>query len=184
MTTKTPKNAIASLGLTIEAKFLPWSQAKRWERDDGKYIRKRAIYWLVTVKHNGHAVLTTQYAQGIGHLPDHLQVPWNGSVSLLLASAIEQATETGKARRSLDTTFPITRPLKPPSAEDVLYCLLSDSEAIDRPTFEEWASDLGYDPDSRKAETAYRACLATGLALRSAIGDVGLSRLREAFQDY
>lgn len=30
----------------------------------------------------------------------------------------------------------------------------------DEPTFEDWAADYGYDPDSRRAEAIYNACVA------------------------
>ena len=42
-----------------------------------------------------------------------------------------------------------------PQAEDVLDCLQSDSSVMGM-DFEEWCGDLGYDPDSRKAEKMYR----------------------------
>lgn len=44
-----------------------------------------------------------------------------------------------------------------PEAVGVLECLLSDSD-VDNYDFEEWARNLGYDPDSRKAEKTYKAC--------------------------
>ena len=71
-----------------------------------------------------------------------------------------------------------------PDSLDVLSCLVSESDAIDSPAFDDWASNFGYDTDSRKAESVYRACLETGLKLRAAVGDSGLTKLREAFQDY
>jgi hypothetical protein len=74
--------------------------------------------------------------------------------------------------------------LEKPSAADVLYSLALDASVLDSATFEEWASELGYDPDSRSAEKIYRACLEIALKLRAAIGDAGLEQLREAFQDY
>jgi hypothetical protein len=44
-----------------------------------------------------------------------------------------------------------------PQAADVLYSLLLDSSAASQ-SFESWASEFGYDTDSRKAEATYRAC--------------------------
>jgi hypothetical protein len=67
---------------------------------------------------------------------------------------------------------------------DVLACLASDASALDCASFEEWAADLGYDTDSRKAETVYRACVACGLALRSMFGDAGLAELREITKEW
>ena len=46
-----------------------------------------------------------------------------------------------------------------PTVADVLDCLASDAATVeDGPTFAEWADELGYDPDSRKAEATYNAC--------------------------
>ena len=48
---------------------------------------------------------------------------------------------------------------KEPTTEDVLDCLASDAGSmINAQTFEDWASELGYDTDSRKAEKIYKAC--------------------------
>jgi hypothetical protein len=49
---------------------------------------------------------------------------------------------------------------KAPKAADVLNCLASDAGTIDNArSFEDWASELGYDQDSRKAERIHKACL-------------------------
>jgi hypothetical protein len=45
-----------------------------------------------------------------------------------------------------------------PTAAEVLDCLATDSASVENSSsFEDWAADLGYDPDSRKAEKAYQA---------------------------
>lgn len=67
----------------------------------------------------------------------------------------------------------------PPTAEDVLECLLSDARSVlpewDESNgaadvvvpFEEWASDLGFDPDSRKAERSYNVTVEQTRKLRA-----------------
>lgn len=46
-----------------------------------------------------------------------------------------------------------------PRPEDVLDCLASDASGVDNArNFEDWASEYGYDTDSRKAEIVYRNC--------------------------
>lgn len=62
--------------------------------------------------------------------------------------------------------------------------LVSDADVLDCSTFEEWADNLGYDKDSRKAEATYRECLALALKLRNGLGEAALAELREAAQDY
>lgn len=58
-----------------------------------------------------------------------------------------------------------------PVIADVLNCLHLDAScAINSGSFEDWADDLGYDSDSRKAEKVYRSCLATADALLELFG--------------
>ena len=46
-----------------------------------------------------------------------------------------------------------------PTAADVLDCLASDASSVNSARdFEDWASDLGYDVDSRKAHATFEAC--------------------------
>jgi hypothetical protein len=62
------------------------------------------------------------------------------------------------------------RPI-PPTAADVLGCLCSDAQGVDHgETFEDWASDFGYDTDSRKAERIYHECQSIALRLRGFLG--------------
>lgn len=58
---------------------------------------------------------------------------------------------------------------KPPRAVDVVESLFMDASGGAEP-FEEWASDYGIDPDSRKGYAAWEACRATSLALRELYG--------------
>lgn len=61
---------------------------------------------------------------------------------------------------------------------DILYSLALDSSALDQP-FEDWAPELGYDPDSRKAEAIYDACQASAFKLKRLLGGaVVLDELR------
>jgi hypothetical protein len=58
-----------------------------------------------------------------------------------------------------------------PEPADLLLSLASDARcAQDARSFEEFASDMGYDPDSRKAEKIYQACKDTALQLQQWLG--------------
>lgn len=46
---------------------------------------------------------------------------------------------------------------KDPTCADVLGCLASDCQGFSSYSFEDWASELGMDTDSRKAEKTYKA---------------------------
>ena len=120
--------------------------------------------------------MTTAYRAGIAHSPNYKQ----GDRSIDHANRIAAEAATGKIR----TPSGLTKDIPSPDIVDVLYNLASDSSAIDYPNFEAWANEVGEDIDSRKAEKVYQACAGVGLVMRSALGDVRLSQLREACQDY
>jgi hypothetical protein len=58
----------------------------------------------------------------------------------------------------------------PPTVDEVLECIQSDATYQDTP-FEEWARELGFDDDSRKAERTYNAVIKQTERARALIGD-------------
>lgn len=175
---------IAQLGLTVTAKFVPFSQSRN------KDEKHKSLNWIVTIQRNGRDVLTTDYMAGAGHCPSYGKKPpaaWDRPDRFWPELVAKFETESGFQTRpyttwggfSADKAKPIM-----PDAVDVLYSLTSDSSVLDAGGFEEWASEFGYDTDSRHAESIYRACLEIALKLRAAIGDSGMGLLRDAFQDY
>lgn len=171
------REAVAALDLAIKAEFVPWSKSRN-ARPNPK-LSDRSLNWKITVQHKGHDVLTTDYQAGIGHCPSHNQRDSHRPTVDFVAE-IEFETENGKPyRKRLVKDAAIL-----PDTADVFYSLAMDADAIDHPNFESWASDFGYDTDSRKAEAIYRACLGIALKLRVALGENGLKRLRDACEDY
>lgn len=71
-----------------------------------------------------------------------------------------------------------------PDDLDVFNSLLMDTADIDGANFEDWAENLGFDPDSRKAERTFKACQETLLNLRTLFNESELSDMRELFADY
>lgn len=60
---------------------------------------------------------------------------------------------------------------KAPTVEDILDCLASDAARVENArSFEEWASECGYDPDSRKALKTYETCVKQANELKSFLG--------------
>ena len=76
-------------------------------------------------------------------------------------------------RRQLSTYFSQGPAIaKEPTAEDVLDCLASDAASVETAgSFEEWARELGFDTDSRKAEKTYAVCERQAGKLRDLIND-------------
>ncbi len=170
---------VKALGLSITAKFVPFSQSRH------KKEKHPSLNWDVTLLRNDKEIVTTPYMAGSGHCPAN-------TVSNKVERDHRIIFECETGMRSTGVNFlgarqPEVRHRSEkinPNMLDVLYCLVSDSSVLDCPSFEDWASELGYDTDSRKAENIYATCLGNSLKLRAAIGEDGLQKLREAFQDY
>ena len=61
---------------------------------------------------------------------------------------------------------------KEPTAAEVLDCLASDASGIENArSFEDWASEYGYDTDSRKAERIYKVSERQTAKLAQFMGD-------------
>ena len=188
MTTTTDYDAIVreiAPDLEYRAEFVPLSKS----RNAGD--KNPTLNWRVTFSRAGRE-LTTDYMQGIGHMPNYEH---RFASLVVYDAAVRRAAETGKsmlrsgqkngydACRADRSDAVFAKPLPAPSIADVLSCLLLDASAIDAGTFEEWASECGYDTDSRKAEVTYRECVDHGLKLRAMLGDDLMNQLREALQD-
>jgi hypothetical protein len=178
-------DVLAALGdVTYAAEFVPQSKSRN-ATEPG-----RSLNWRVTLARPRGRSISTDYMQGIGHIPDHRFMR-----TTLDVEAYEfEVCEMGKyapgglyirnANGSNGAKQRVRAALPAPDVLDVLACLLLDSVVLEYATFEEWAPNLGYDPDSRTGERAYRACLEIALALRALLGEPCMTRLRELLQDY
>lgn len=170
------RNAIfEKLGLTMEAVFVPLSQSRNARK------KHPSLNWSVTLTAKGgkRLAITTDYMQGIGHIPGFKHA---SRLSVDDADAIKKTCETGRIHKPGFTK--LGDKLPPPTMDDVLFSLLMDSSAMDYATYEEWANEMGYEQDSRKGEAIYHQCLKIALKLRAIIGNDNLEALREAYQDY
>jgi hypothetical protein len=115
----------------------------------------------------------------MGYAPSYTQ----GRLSVDQDAAIRWECEHGKRAQGTGRSLYGRKQITPETL-DVLAALVMDASVLDCDDFEDWASDLGYDTDSRTAEAIYRECLAIALKLRNGIGDGNLEALRELFADY
>lgn len=59
-----------------------------------------------------------------------------------------------------------------PKVGEVLDCLASDASSVaNSRDLDDWANDLGYNPDSRKAERTYKTIRRQAAKLRKLLGD-------------
>lgn len=172
---------IARLGLSVSAVFVPYSKSRSF--DPKAAPGNRSLNWIVTIEHKGCPIYDTEYTAGIAHCPSYGAKAHGapGFMSVDRAAAIAAECETGRSHLS---PFLAGQTAILPDSADVLACLAMDCSALDFSGFEEWAADYGYDTDSRKAKALYRDCLSTALALRAALGDAGLSELRDAASEH
>jgi hypothetical protein len=171
-----------SHSITVESVCIPFSQSRNkggWE----------SLNWRVTLKVKGREVITTDYSAGIGHAPSYkatkAPAPYSGNLRMWKEAAGAFEIENGFAAIAewggirADKKSPLM-----PEACNVLYSLASEAGVLNYSGFEDWAAEMGYDADSRKAEKIYRECIETALKLRAALGDDGLSALHTACEDY
>lgn len=166
--------------VTYTPVFVPQSHSRN------KDEKRRTLNWSITIS-RGSQSITCDYSMGMGCLSEQdkkmlVKLGGPNPHSVARDELDKEIAETGKVKQG-DFGVTFTR-VQPPLFRDVMYSLLSDSDAIDYASFESWASDLGYDTDSRKAEAIYQACVKTALGLRAMLGDATITKLRELFQDY
>ena len=131
----------------------------------------RPSVWLVTLR-KGKRAYRTEFTQGSG-----LRV-WKRVLPFMVASAWQKYYKPGRPvgtfpklaapekcrdvahqQKAFDSFAEITEPIAP-TLEDVLHCLVSDVSSVRHgQSFAEWASDLGYNPDSVTARRAFSACV-------------------------
>lgn len=156
-----------TLGITIDATYIPH------ETPAGESPQLR---WRVSVRRNGREFHSTEYSAGCAHAPEYKK--GGGHYGRGVTAAVVAECETGIIYGDR-----LGRPVPPPDVADVVHCLLMDASGTDE-TFEEWAGNLGFDPDSRKAEAAFKACRETAAALRRAFDREELESLEAAFANY
>ncbi len=170
---------IASLGITYTPTFVPTPQPQAFVKDP-------QLHWSIKLQ-KGRAQLVTDYHQGVGHVAGYQQYHKTKYDKRMAEEGYRKTCETGKLWRLMPNSeywHPLKESQPAPSLTDVLHCLVSDSDVLNFSSFEDWANEFGYEPDSRKAEATYHACLKNSLALKNLIGSSNLEKLGELFQDY
>lgn len=169
--------------LGVTAVFIPFSQSRNKDSD------MMNLNWKVTLTCNGRSVVTTNYSAGQAHCPAYENPPKlsNGAIDKYLQrKRITDECQNGKVSKLTEhgSRFAIGGAPILPDECDVIYALVSDSDVLNYCSFEQWASDFGYDEDSRKAKSIYDDCMSIALNLRGGLGDSVMSELQLACQEY
>jgi hypothetical protein len=157
------------IGLKVTYTFVPFSKSRN-SKD-----KVPSLNWKVSLFLKDKCVLTADYSAGQGHCPSYSQ-----NRTIYVDEAVRFECEKGHQHLGSNLKG---KPILP-KMEDVLSSLILDAEVLNYSTFEEWADNMGYNPDSRKHETIYIACLKMGLKLRNGLGDEIIKQLQELLQDY
>lgn len=163
----------------------------------GRYVRAR---WAVTLKHGtsmmkldfhtglrnleapkgfarwfgGSRIIATLKMDAMFPLPKELWrgKPFDQVVEGYLKAEFNAGAKfmLGYPKDEVEAIKKYVRP-KPPTKQDVLYCIASELQGIDcARNFEDWASNYGYDTDSRKAERIYHQCVQQASEFRALCG--------------
>ena len=162
-------------GLTMTAELVPFSRSRNAKE------KRPSLNWRVTVKApHTELELVTDYMQGVGHLPNYSH---KYATNAAYDDTVRAACETGvfSPPEFAGSSRFKTGKVSPPKLVDVLYSLVMDASALEYASFEDWASEYGYDADSRSAERTYQDCLKIALKLQQM---VDLPSARIAFEDF
>lgn len=132
--------------IKMSAVFVPQSMSRNSTE------KERTINWRVTLA-SARGAFAFDYQQGIGHVPNY-RTPR----TLYEESAQGKPWEDGYYNPRPGTSHYGRKKLPPPTAADILYCVVLDASCIGQ-SFEDWAADMGADSDSRKAERTYHDCV-------------------------
>ena len=168
--------------VNFDYKFVPYLQS----RNAGKW---ESLNYIVTFsageQTSADHMIIFDYSMGIGHLPKRVAERINrakirfGRHSIMSAGMLADVLATGNGGLGYGKREPIW-----PKDADVLFSLLMDYSVLDYMGFEDWADNMGYDQDSRKAEKDYNHCLKIAVLFRNILGDAKIEKLKEMFQDY
>ena len=173
---------LTGLGVQYQATFQPTPQPK-------ETIKSPQLHWLITLT-RGKSVMQCPYSEGMGHVKGYKQFHKTKYDQRQAEELYRKTCETGKLylpSASGDYVWARTlgEKVQPaPDVADVLYCLVSDSDVLNYPTYEQWAGELGYEADSRKGEATYRLCIEQSLKLRNLLGYKAMEELAALYQDY
>lgn len=161
---------LADAGIAATFKHVPTTydpRSKEWQH----------IAWSVEFS-SPRGKFRTSYNQGIGHLPKSMQPPFGKGMTVEQVERIRYSLSTGKLPGSFSGAMLGNKPLPRPEVADVVGALISDASAADYATFEDWAADMGSDPDSREAEKTFNLCRNTALNLNRVFGPLVVEQLK------
>lgn len=141
------------------------SDSRAGQREFAEWLREHGVRRTYTVD-NGRKITDDGW--------EHFS--WTITVANRGANAASAATYQFPYMQGLGYT-------KPPELTDLMAALLNDASTIvNSAGFEDWASELGYDSDSRTAERLYGQVVDNNAKLAKLFGTADLAALLDAVQ--
>lgn len=144
--------------------------------------REKMINYYVILKREGRS-MTLYFSTGLGWVEKRSALKPGTGLSAPMVSYDKknkrfiQSDFSGKKREADEFGWGGSKyRIKKPTVADVLDCLASDASGADE-SFEDWASNYGYDTDSRSAERTYQTIQKQVKELRQLLGRDALNEL-------
>lgn len=180
----------AEAGISIKIISGPTGGVDKEKGSNGESTAWPHIAYEVELSHNGRAFFTGPYKLGVGHVKptdEDANRCANAELGAFVRAWIHKphANFIDKQKQADAAAYLAKLQAVTPKLDDVMHSLLMDGAAyFDGAAFEDWCGDYGYDSDSRKAESIWRACDDTGRKLLRALGQETTDRLREWASNY
>lgn len=149
-------------------------QDKKWDREAGHYL-------LTFTGAGSKTDFATPYSVGVGIIDAWMQEKNLSAIAGFAAEAVRAGLKGNRsvwAQDALAAARAKARLRYVPDAASVLDNCASDAWGVENArSFEDWASEYGYDPDSRSVEAVYQACQRQAQALRSWLGAAAFAEL-------
>lgn len=140
---------IAEIKLSIKSEFVPFSASRNAKE------KHPSLNWRVTLQRDSRDILTTDYSAGCAQCPSYKQTFGQRTVAdkerdYMVRWECEFGGRALGVRWGNQEAYGGQAGTLRPSIVDVVHSLVMDSDVLDYDSFESWAGEFGYDPDSRK----------------------------------
>jgi len=169
---------IKSIGLTMECQYIGIKTEKD-KGPEGKPVEHTMDEWSCTLSRDKQS-MTIPFKQGLAHRKTTSRsiIKAFGYGHGLTSKQVKQY-ERESYKMKPEKWIAMSEPVAP-ELDNVLDCLRSDSECWENSrNFEDFCSELGYDTDSRKAESIYKACGEIAKELKFLLGSDNYKKLLE-----
>lgn len=172
---------LAEIGVEFKAEFLGYGKhfaddKESRDRYRATFKRGRSEFSVDFGQSLSHSQPSPEFKQSWREVYHHTPEDLEKAMALPSGSQHHLRRELALAAKRLRVCVPDP---KAPTAYDVLACV---EKCPPPPTFEEWAEEMGMDPDSRKGERVFRAVVEEWLKVSRFFSAEELERLAELAQ--